>query len=281
MERRVPSPHLRRLRSRADENAASPFGDAAILVAALTGLAYALAYAYEAGYCGYFSIPVFLIAPTLSVVIGSVLGIIFLASLVFGLVAIERAFLRHIFKWPELLLFRLELSVLFSLMALANYGLSWSTLANAAVVFFLVLGDYLPAVFMRKGSVLERLRSAEQDRDIVLESNPVTGFLASIGSKAAGFLVFAFLACITAAGIGTAEARGQERFNILEARPDVAFVKGYGDVLIGIRFDEAKKLATGEIVLFKIGDEFKQVNFREKRVGPLAPARTRAYLSND
>jgi hypothetical protein len=244
--------------------------DAAAMVAAATAMIYAVAFSFEVGFCQHFGIPLFLIIPTTSVILFALFGVVSVGFLLVQVMSIERAILGAT-SLPALFRSRLESSLLFALGGLASFGFSWSALGAAAFGFFMWCGIYIPALFFpKRGTFVERLREVEGARDYVGEASPFVGLAAAVGERGIQLFLFALLSCFIAASVGTATARTQKKFQIIAARPDLALVKSYGDLMIGIKFDESKKAATGEIVVFKMDHDFKQVNLTSRSIGPLS-----------
>lgn len=243
--------------------------DSTVTVAAFTALAYAVAYQYESGYCSHFRIPTQLISPTASVLVAALLGLMVSAVTFAPAVGL----LRHLLSnagFTELARLRVEVAALFSLVLLATLGLTWVAALGALAVFLIGCGEYLP-VFWRKGSLRERFEAIERTPDPANDFNPV--FMAMKETKdrrVFKFFILAWLSVYTAHGAGTFNARNQAEFQVITSRPDVAFVRSYDDLLIGVKFDERKKAATGEVVVFKVSDDFKELHVSPKRIGPLA-----------
>lgn len=251
------------------KEAVSLMSDAALMVAAGTAMTYAVAFSFEVGYCRHFNIPYFLIVPTASVILFALFGVIGVSLSLAQLLSIERALL-SVTSLPPLFRTRLESSLLFALAGLASFGFSWSAVGAAVFGLFVWCGVYIPAFFFpRRGTLSERLREVELERDHLAESSPLVGIFDYLGERGSQLALFTLVACFVASGVGAATARLQKEYHVLASRPDVALVKSYGDVMVGIKFDETKKAATGEVVLFKVDDDFAQVNLNTRRIGPL------------
>lgn len=242
--------------------------DAAVVLAAGTALTYAVAFCYEAGYCNYFAIPLFLIVPTTSVVLGAVIGVVAAGYTLIQLMALERALLADA-KLSPLFRFRLEMFALMTFSGYAAFGLAWSTLLASIYAVIVFFGQYFPSLLFGKGTLIERLNAAESERDYVAESSPLTD-VARFSPLVLNCFIGTTIACVVAGAIGAANARWQKDFYVIASRPDVALVKSYGDLMIGIRYDENKKAATGEVLVFKIDHDFRQVNLSKRRIGAIA-----------
>lgn len=242
--------------------------DSTLTVAAFTGLAYAVAYQYESGYCSHFRIPTQLISPTPSVLVAALLGLTIVALTAAPLIGMFRLTATKI-GLTDLARWRVEMAILFSFVILATAGLTWTAAVAVFLLCFLIFGVYLTA-FWEKGSLHDRLKAVERTPDPADDHNPlVAAIKAAKDLRVLKFFVLAWLSVYAAQGVGAFNARNQADFQVVTSRPDVAFVRSYGDLLIGVKFDQSRKAATGEVVVFKIGDEFKELHVSSKRIGPL------------
>jgi hypothetical protein len=243
--------------------------DAAVAIGAATVAGYAIAYAYESGYCGYFRIPTFLITPTPSVIVSSLFAVVAGALVLAQLVAIERTILQGA-SLPPQFRGRLEFAGLLSLFALGPFGFTWSWVGATAFFFFIICNVYLLALLPGKGTLLERIAEIDTYPPSRIEQvDPWLTTLREVGPVVGGFLVALLMACFAAQSAGAASARMQKDFHVWSGRPDVALIRSYGDVLIGIKFEEQSKRATGEVVVLKIEEGLNQIPVTSKRIGPL------------
>jgi hypothetical protein len=245
--------------------------DTALLIAATTALAYAVAYAYESAYCSHFGVPKYLISPTPAVLVGSVVGVFFTALNVMPLLAMFRLFL-HKRGVTELARFRIEISLFFVFVIFTIGGLAWVSALLTLAFTFIFLGEYV-SVFWLKGTLNERLLAIEKVPDPIAEHNPITRLLKSVNDRRVSqFVLVSWLAYIGAMAVGAFTARTQTDFDVVLSRPDVVLLKAYGDYFIGVKFDQTSKKAMGEVLVFKIADDFKELHLIKKRIGPLAKA---------
>lgn len=246
--------------------------DSALLVSGFTALAYATAYCYELGYGGYFSVPAFLIEPTISIIVAAVLGLVFTALSMFHGVALLRMLLSPL---PAGFRVKVYLTVFSSVAALAIMGFTWSALAAIAFFTFVFCGVHITALVFGRGSWQQRLMTVDSTPDRLDSYHPMS--TQALGSVTPGAIGIAVLLLIFAQALGAFNARSQRDFYVIEARPDVALVRQYGDLMVGVKFNDREKQATGEVVIFKVGDEFKQVNVNARRIGPLT-GKARKFL---
>jgi hypothetical protein len=245
--------------------------DTALVIAASTALAYAVAYSYESGYCRYFGIPTYLIVPTPSVLVAAVAGIVLATMGLSPLVAMLRLFLSKA-GVPNLARTRFEYVLLMVFVGLSLTGFTWGALFVVIFPAVVILGEYVPVLFT-KGTIAERFAAIDNAPDPLLEHSPIAKLVRASGDQRAGqFVVVALMSYFGALGLGAFNARNQSEFEVVLSRPDVALVKSYGDFLIGIKFDERTKAATGEVVVFKANDEFKELHVKSKWIGPLSKA---------
>jgi hypothetical protein len=226
---------------------------------------YGVAYAYELGYARFFSIPLFLIQPTISIILAVVFALTFTALSLAQGVALLRLALASV---PAGFRAKVYLTVFMSLVALATMGFTWSALAAIIFFIFIFCGLHIVVLIFGSGTWRERLEEADSSPDRLHRFDPISSPV--LGPLAAGVIVIGMFLVLLAVALGALAARTQVEFNVVEARPDVALVRQYGDLMVGVKFNETAKRATGEVVIFKLGDEFKQLNLTVKRVGPLA-----------
>lgn len=250
----------------------------ALLVAALTGGAYWLTFRYEAAYLGAFGLPPHLVEVSLQTVLTvflAVSGTIWILFWITNFVATS---------WPEHpaiqeKVFRVGLVLLFPLWHLFNYGFrteDWLVYAISltVIVIFEIVWPFL--VFRNKPTFRERIIADEIAEFRVRERGVAGRIFTSLGPTAYSLLVLLVLGSLLANTAGKAKASTQKEFFVFASDPNMAVIRMYGDTIVAIHFDRAKKAFKKQVVIQKISTEGIAFTL-EENVGPLSrrePAET-------
>lgn len=238
----------------------------AVFIAGLTAAAYVFAYLFEMGYCRHFGIPFYLITATPTSVIFALISVAMVLTLAIQAYGIAE-FLFKEFGLSRLG-FRVAQWLLYAAVSVALYGWSVDTISAMVTITILVFADYAVLVPTGKEPLLERIRVAEKAPVPVPKIDPLARTLVKGGRVPILVFNFIVLGAILSFGVGAASARLQTEFAEQKAIPNSLVVRGYGDLLISIKFDPATKTATGETTIAKISDTPTALHVKTK-VGPI------------
>jgi hypothetical protein len=211
----------------------------ALLLGVLSAAGYCVAFAYEAGYARHFGYPTFLIAPTPNVIVTALAVIL---GVVFGLLPplmdmFDRAAShanRKVSAW---------LAIVFFVCLVGGYGF---TMRNYDIASMWQFGAGLAL-----GGLMYWNQKSDAKRGIA--GGPSTKSLAWVLLLVGGIYMLASL-------LGTHAAKDQKAFFFLQGKPDYAVVRLYDNVAIAVRYDFQTKRFTHEYVVFKFGDEHKELS---------------------
>lgn len=241
-----------------------------IFIALLTAISYWFAFLYEVGYLGAFGISPQLIQVKMELVLISgfaVSGSMLILFLVGNLVS---------FFWPSQPVlkkkaFRIGLMLLLPVWDIINYGIrkdSW-------IFFVIVLGAILifefiwPLVkFRGKKSLIEKFTADESAETNIAVRSLVDRIAALLGSTGYTVLFVIMVSSFLVHYAGRADAKTQEEYMVRIDQPNIAIIRIYPDVIIGMYFDRKTKEIQPHMVLQKLGDEGINVLIGEK-IGPL------------
>jgi len=241
-----------------------------IFIALLTAISYWFAFLYEVGYLGAFGISPQLIQVKMETILISgfaISGSMFSLFLWANLAA---------FFWPnqpvlKVKAFRIGLILLLPVWDLINYGIreeSW-------IIFVIALGAILvfefiwPLVIFRgKKSLIGKFTADENAEASTRERSLVGRVAALLGPTMYTVLFVIIMSSMLVHYAGRADAKTQEEYMVRIDQPNIAIIRIYPDVIIGMYFDRKTKEIQPHMVLQKIGDEGINVLIGEK-IGPL------------
>ena len=253
-----------------------------IVVAATPVAAYLFTFAYEAGFCGYFGIPVEFIAFSLTnffIATGAVffvliilyfLADVFLSGLArSGIDARYYVYILMILPWiVSLAIHVFVYGKIWREWIYLLYPLGWFCL-----VFFL-----LPLITQRdKKSYAEKLNAnIERERELERVQPSLTRLLVPRSGNV-GQIVLWVVFCAWMLGeafytCGRASALKKKEFYVVNQRPACVVLKIYGENLICAAFDKKKKRIEKNFVVLKVGTDTK-IQLRLDKIGPLRPER--------
>lgn len=222
-------------------------GTDALLIAASSGFGYLLALEYERGYCFFFGIPELLIAPTVPVIAAAISVVLVIASggmllpmipvLTFSQVRVNRRFT---------LSFAIACGLLMTLTLMAGI-VGW-------IAYTGVLAIYLAVVVLLTAFAVARYRGRGDPTALTIKL--MTTMLVILG-----LLVLAPLA-------GHYRAARTKIFYTLSSQRDVAVIRNYGDVLVGVRIDRAQRRLVSEVLAIRPENGELTTIYREV-IGPL------------
>jgi len=230
------------------------FATDALLLGALSAAGFCVAFAYEVGYARHFGYPTYLISPTPNVIVtalGVVLGAaLFLLPLLTDLFDSSVSSVQR--KASFWIIFIVFCGLLVGYVFVTNnyqWASLWTVGLGAVTGVIMHWGDKSNA---KRGSV-----SGPKVRVVF------SGFLLLVGIY--------YLASL----LGTQAARDQKAFFFLQGKPDFAVVRLYDSLAIAIRYDFEKQQFVHEYLVFKLGDERKEMRLervvlKEKRL-PVVP----------
>ena len=242
----------------------------ATLLALMTALAYSIAFFYEAGFLDAFGIPYQLArieTYTILIVLLSISGSLYLLFAVGNLIAM---------LWPvnPLLqdkIIRIIFMLILPIWWVLNYGIRREDLWFFLLILGLVaLFEFIWPIIMFRGkkTLLEKFEAdeiAEQGH----RSRTLFGRLFSVvGPFFYVIILVSYLGCRLAFEAGRAKALTSKDFFVLDNLPDVAIVRVYPDLLIGLPFEKETKTVRGDLILMKVSEN---VMIRMSRInaGPL------------
>lgn len=242
----------------------------ALSVAVLTACAYLLAMLYEVGYFRYFAIPELFMIPTPYVLLGGLLGVIWVLALFVPIMSVLMVVLRLV---PgEELRFRLVVGVVGCSGVALVFGGGLIT-ACAAISLGVWLVYFLVERALRSTEKGWRRVVAGFTAPITKEASPALDAIEArfgVAPIAAFFLMY--LAGLIAFVSGSAVARLQTTFHVSIDRENLAIVRSYGDYVVGFEVDPAQRRATGRYVVQKLSDG-QTVNTERRKIGPLSGPR--------
>ena len=246
-------------------------GDA-VLLFLVTCATYLTVYIFEAGYCHYFKVPLYLIRLEVSTALlfaaTSWLVLWLLLNFAFVYVSIDDFFRRR--KNP--ILRRVLLgngpliaASLFVWMFTGNFWFLFGVLLPACVFSLLLLrGD--PEQTLKQFDEAAAKTKAYPFRSITRLRELGLIWIVQIG-------VWAFIWGSLWFGIGETFAKNQRDFLVIDAAKPKAVIRLYGDRLVCVQFDPTTKVCSPSFTIF--GSSEKQQDFELQRIGPLLPATLR------
>lgn len=256
-----------------DENKLSTFSflrSEAVFIAILTTGAYLIAFSFEAGYLNKFNIPLYLIKINIELIL---FFIIILSSSLFLLLFLAN-FIAMIFPEHAALqekTIRIIIMLLLPLWNLIIYGLRkqdvWLYLIIFIIMIFLeILWPLL--VYRNIKSIKDKFIADEIAEARVREKGILGRLHLAIGSLISNLIYILILGAILAHSAGGANAVTQKEYYLLGDNSNIAVLRIYSDMVIGVPIDFKNKLVENKVIIQKIGERDK-VELVPSKVGPL------------
>lgn len=243
-----------------------------LLIALVPVLAYALSYAYEKSYLGYFGVPTSVISIGIPEIVASTFYLVF-----------------FLFVWWFCLAFSLETlqsdsniervfgAGLFLFSALGAPVIMLKGMDNAMYIFYgvtavsvvLLVLRAVEAKFSWFRSLSERLlgglRAYATNESRIKRGAPMTRLSEAVMLALLTSMPFAFVAAA-----GQNDARKLGSFDVIrpEGMPDLAVVRIYGNVVVAVPFDREKRTFPDEYAVLQLSN-LGQQTFRKASIGPL------------
>jgi len=239
--------------------------DSAVLIAALTALAYALAYAYQWGASKYFGVPAEFVDVELKGLLlfasAASLAVVALPYLQAGIGAIARAPM-----YPTVPILTAVLPTAITAAFMYMWGAQWRTIAwvAGAVLALIALVFVVDAHRHDAPTFAQRLRKRFETPDWI-ERDMKRGVEGTIGRDAYLGLIGAGLLIATAYFTGVYGARTQTRFLVPTRGPPCVVVRAHRDVLVCAAFDQARRAVLPKYRLIPAAG----AEFRLTDIGPL------------
>lgn len=239
-----------------------------MLIAGITALAYAVAFAYEYGYCSNFGIPNYVISPNTTTIF-----VAFFSIVVFAMFALMGGELFSYFPSDpglshlkrRLILFLL----MFALITIAT-GLKWINLLllGPATAELLI---YLFDLFVQRGTIKDRLleTSARFEREPI-RANPAVQYISNrLGAR--GFSIFGwiYLCLLLSFAAGSYESRTQSDFQVLVGASDLALVRIYGEMAVFVDVTKPLKSPGSRFQIRRFSGDSTSFELERRRLGEL------------
>ena len=242
----------------------------ATIITLASASAYFIAFMYEAGYFRAFDIPLSLVQVAFSSVLIILLSFSGLLFLLFSIVILISM------KWPkskplQVKLLRICLVLFFPFCILLLYGWQkrdWITLL-IVVMYLLFMEIIWPLVSYRdKKSLREKFVSDEVAYGKGMHQSILGRIRDTLGTLGYALVFTLFFCGSLAHTAGNAKATTQREFFVLNEESEIAIVRLYQEMIIGVHFERETRTIQPEIILRAIkGDNTIQL-IRED-IGPL------------
>jgi len=250
------------------------FSEGAIL-AAISSFVYLVTFVYEAGFCSYFGIPIFLITPNLTTVFVAASGIALLFLPAFPYLNFTAPLLRRVLnptdrQKPFRLLYAMNTFVILSaILVIAAYGLSWKRIIWSAIAIVLLNVILFGRTFLpgKEGKTAAERFSDHQKTQDEDPFHLVDFAFESKGRKLAIATFFGFILLMIAFIFGNGNASRQKTHPVLKEHPGYVLLRSYPDVFIAASFDRRLKKIGNSIILIK-GSAADTLEFTLEAVGP-------------
>jgi hypothetical protein len=235
-----------------------------VLLAAVPGAGYAVAYAYQIGYALQFNIPLGLISPQLSDVLAAAVvlaAVVIVATFVLDarMAGRQRVTLTPV-EWRVIVLVA-YVALVVAFFVGTHVDL---LLVILVVLMFISLTYTLFGLRVGSGSWNDRLGRAD---NTVRESSLLLRSMMSLGAFWNLVVIVTIGSVVFAVGIGGAQARLQSDYLLLDGSPPQAVLAIYGDTIVLSPVDEVKHKVSREFTITKIGQS--GLHLRLSSVGPL------------
>jgi hypothetical protein len=245
-----------------------------VILAAAPVFGYLLVFAYEAGFCSHFGIPLEFISLNTVTVIIAALGIAVTFILLFAVSTFETRVFKFLYKKiPFLFLGALRKAISSLLIGAIILYVTKAPTKYWLFLFLYVLATFIvgiavPYITIRRqegkcnvSKIYER--NVKENVDAVetyLGENVVMGIISVLM-----FIGLLFVSNST----GQINAQRQDKFLIVYSVPEKVVLRIYGDNLICVPFDRERKRVTRSFVIRKMGDN-PDIKLNVEMVGPLS-----------
>lgn len=242
----------------------------ATILALISAALYICAYAYDAGYLSQFNVPLQLT----QIKIDTLLAIIFPSFAGVALILLIANAISVL--WPETPEIQFKISgilliLIFPIWNLYLYGWRKEDLVIYIMIFtFLVVSDIIWPLIVHKDkkTLKEKFIAdvrAEQGHYL---KNLGSRIVRSLGIPIYTVIFIIFFGTMLAHNAGRAKSITQDEFYIFKDTPDVAIVRVYSDLLIGVGFDKSTMMLNNKIFLKKI-DSGDSIDLTLEKIGQL------------
>lgn len=247
-----------------------------IVLAAISSFIYLVTFCFEAGYCYYFGIPLFLITPNLTTVFVAAAAIAVLLVPAWPFLNFTTPLIRGVINPTEkqkqfrsLYVINVVLIIPF-IFAIAAYGLKLKYIGIGALVIAVVnLWFFGPNLWPSKDKKTLAERFQESDNVQAKDSfHFIDLFLERFGRKTTLMFIFASSIVLLAFVLGNGHANRQVTFPVLKNPAGFVLLRSYPDVYITAPIDRKTKRVLNTILILK-ASEVKTLEFDLEAVGPL------------
>jgi len=249
-------------------------------VAALSAVAYLLAFSYERGYARHFGIPSNLIRLSLTTVLQSMIILLGFLLLMFLVVnGLSPIFLAHrsniiyrliLGEWPFFL------SILGMTLIYGITGQMKPPLSLIIVVLLVPLSNFI-APFVKKRqeeTYIKKLEAIERERlESVRKETPLPSLVTYISGTRGGLLglrliILVYVLYIVSSFLGSSEAINQKNFLVVEGQNDIVVLRIYEGRFICAPFERrTKEVQNSLLIIDSSGQNGLKLNWEE--IGPL------------
>jgi hypothetical protein len=134
------------------------------------------------------------------------------------------------------------------------------------IILFEVLWPIL--LFKNKKSIKDRI-IADENAELDSSSRALFGRLQkTFGTFISSIIYVTLLGCMLASSAGRAKAYNQEEYYQIVNEPNIAVVRIYSDMIIGVSFDQKDKSVTKKILIQRFSERSK-LELVMSKIGPL------------
>lgn len=241
-----------------------------MLLAALPAFGYWFSYLYERGFCGFLSIPAYLI----SIDVTAILSMAFvIAALIVFLPFLGDSFGGFLSRLPQ----QVKRS-LFPLLAGVFWAVCFVLGSNASNTFMIIMlmcvvsayfaGAFLPPFFAKRANSSTYLEELEkiQEEDSKTFSTVAIAYSFMSRNAQTMFITFTFFS-ILCFGLGGLKARTQIEFVVVQESPTLIVLRAYSDKAIVAELNKEEKTVSK----YKIKSIYTDISdFSTQRVGPIS-----------
>ena len=244
-----------------------------VILAAAPVFGYLLVFAYEAGFCSHFGIPLEFISLNTITVIIAAFGIAVTFTLLFAVSTFEMTVLRYLYKKiPFLFVIALRKGVSALLIGGIILYMIKAPTKHWLFLFLFVLATFIVGIAVPYITI--RRQEGQCNVSNIYERNVkenVTAFEKYLGENVVMTIILVLMfvgSLFVSYSTGQIKAKGQDKFLIVHSVPETVALRIYGDNLICAPFERERKRVTRSFIIRKMGDN-PDILLNVEMVGPL------------